>query len=201
MLPTNKIREKREQQGLNQSELARRVGTTPSTISRLEAGERKLSQTYMVAIARALGCEPAELIGAGADLTGIRNLIPVLGDCHSQMWSVPIAGMGDRTIPVIPRGKYEKLSHAAYEAKDNSAAEVVGNGGYVIVIPFDSVRRFSLEGDWIVLHSIEGRMERFAIAAANSDQRGSFAIVNGEEVFFDEHNRAAGLVIATYREI
>jgi len=56
-------------------------------------------------------------------------------------------------------------------------------------------------GDWIVLQSKEGRMERFAIAQAGSDQRGGFAHVSGEELMFGDGHRPVGLVVATYREL
>ena len=70
-----------------------------------------------------------------------------------------------------------------------------------IVIPFEAVRRVPLVGDWIVLQSKEGRMERFAIAQAGSDQRGGFAHVSGEELMFGDGHRPVGLVVATYREL
>lgn len=56
------IREIRQTVGLTQSELARRVGLRQSEISRIENGQRRLTVERLLAIAGALGVEPAELL-------------------------------------------------------------------------------------------------------------------------------------------
>lgn len=58
----NRIRELREQKGWSTYKLAELVGTTQSTIHRLEAGRRKLTVEWMRRIADALGVQPADLI-------------------------------------------------------------------------------------------------------------------------------------------
>lgn len=58
----NGIRIFREKAGLNQAELARRVGTSRIQIGRLERGAVKLSPEWAERLAKVLGCSPHELI-------------------------------------------------------------------------------------------------------------------------------------------
>lgn len=58
----NRIRELREASRISSYELAERVGTTQSQISRLETGERRLTEDWMRRIARALNVAPSDLI-------------------------------------------------------------------------------------------------------------------------------------------
>lgn len=60
----NRIREIRESKGLTEAALADLVGTSQATIHRLETGERKLTEDWMRAIAKALEVTPADLISA-----------------------------------------------------------------------------------------------------------------------------------------
>lgn len=58
----NGIAAQRRKKGLNQSELARRVGTTRQQMGRLERGDRKLTREWAEKIAPALGCEAYDLL-------------------------------------------------------------------------------------------------------------------------------------------
>lgn len=54
--------------GLTQSELASRLGTPQSFVSKYERGERRLDVVEFVAVARAIGVDPCELLrSVGAD--------------------------------------------------------------------------------------------------------------------------------------
>ncbi|MBI4185316.1 MAG: helix-turn-helix transcriptional regulator [Proteobacteria bacterium] len=64
METSNRLRELRETRGLSLDRLAKMVGTTHQQISRLERGERRLTEGWMRRIATALGCRPSELIEA-----------------------------------------------------------------------------------------------------------------------------------------
>ena len=69
----NRIREWRHRRGLSVEELARRSRTTPSQISKLERGERRLTLDWMTRLAKALACRREDLLpsdlaaSAGAD--------------------------------------------------------------------------------------------------------------------------------------
>lgn len=58
----NRIRELRERRDMTQDALATAAGTSKMQISRLERGERRLTQNWMERIAAALGVHPAELL-------------------------------------------------------------------------------------------------------------------------------------------
>jgi phage repressor protein C with HTH and peptisase S24 domain len=60
----NRIRELRERQHMTQEELAAAIGTSKMQVSRLERGERRLTQSWMERIAQALQIHPAELLPA-----------------------------------------------------------------------------------------------------------------------------------------
>jgi len=54
--------EARNSARLTQRELAGRLGKPPSYVGKIEAGERNLSVLEFIALADALGAEPAELL-------------------------------------------------------------------------------------------------------------------------------------------
>ena len=56
-----RIRELREERGLSQDELARRLGVHPQSLWRYEHGERNLSASKIKEVATALNVEPGEL--------------------------------------------------------------------------------------------------------------------------------------------
>jgi len=62
---TNSIQDLRKQNSLSQQDLAKRIGTTGQQVGHLEAGRRKLTQDWMVRLAAALDCAPADLLGSG----------------------------------------------------------------------------------------------------------------------------------------
>jgi transcriptional regulator with XRE-family HTH domain len=59
----NRIRELREARKLTLEEVAERAGTTVQQLSRLERGERRLTDQWMRQIAQALEVRPASLLG------------------------------------------------------------------------------------------------------------------------------------------
>ena len=61
---SNRIRQERTKRGLTQAELADRCNTTNQQISRLEAGQRELTQSWLERLARALDINPVRLLPA-----------------------------------------------------------------------------------------------------------------------------------------
>jgi transcriptional regulator with XRE-family HTH domain len=70
----NRIREIREAKGLSQPQLAEKVGTSQPQMDRLEKGQRRLTQEWMQRIAKALKCEPGDLIAVTAGAAPARPL-------------------------------------------------------------------------------------------------------------------------------
>ena len=60
------VRRRRERHGLSQAALAAAVGRDRTTVCRWEAGERLPTVPALLALARALGCEPGTLLGRPA---------------------------------------------------------------------------------------------------------------------------------------
>ncbi|MAM57145.1 MAG: hypothetical protein CMN25_07410, partial [Salinicola sp.] len=62
MTSVNNMEELREAKGWKRPELAKRMGTTPQQVERLEKGQRGLSQKWIDKAAEALDVTPAEII-------------------------------------------------------------------------------------------------------------------------------------------
>lgn len=58
----NRIRELREEMGISQAELARRINVTAPALQKVEVGSRSLDQKWMRRIAPVLGVTPADLL-------------------------------------------------------------------------------------------------------------------------------------------
>lgn len=56
------IREWRKFRGLNQEQLAERIGIDRGYLSKIESGKRRYDQPFLEAAAEVLRCEPADLI-------------------------------------------------------------------------------------------------------------------------------------------
>lgn len=63
------IKAARNRRGLDQEELAKRIGVAVRTMSRYETGERDASLKTVRAIARALDMDAATILGMAEDLT------------------------------------------------------------------------------------------------------------------------------------
>lgn len=76
----NYIKEWRDYRDLTQKRLSERSGISEPVLSRLETGEQDYRQGHLEALADALACEPADLIGrlpgAPNELTVLINRIP-----------------------------------------------------------------------------------------------------------------------------
>jgi transcriptional regulator with XRE-family HTH domain len=59
----NCLKKLRKLRGWSQRHLAKRIGTTHDTISRLERDERPLSASWIERLARGLECDPVMLLG------------------------------------------------------------------------------------------------------------------------------------------
>lgn len=82
---TNKIKNARKEKNLTQAELAKKIGTTAQTVSRLEKGDLKLTVSRVQDIAEALGCDPSDLLFAtkkGNDIDA--KLLETFRDMNSE---------------------------------------------------------------------------------------------------------------------
>jgi transcriptional regulator with XRE-family HTH domain len=202
-MATNNMRKLREATGMSQSELARRIGTTPSTVNRLENGQRRFSQQYIEAIARVLSVAPGDLIGTFVATVSKDALIPIVGEVSAKNWRIPPTGeMGahERLSCILPP-KYSGMAGGAHLITDDHAPVIGPRGTYAVTVPYNSMRKTETNGDWAVIRSFEGKLTRTAIAQLNVIKGEATAIVDGEEIRVGRDHLAVDLVVAVYREL
>ena len=68
------IRAKRRMLGLNQEDLAKKLGLTQANISRIEASSKGPSAEMLLAVAEALGCDVRELMGMEDNIQARQSL-------------------------------------------------------------------------------------------------------------------------------
>lgn len=104
----NRIRERRRDLGMTQTELAKKVGLkTKGAISRIENDTRDLTQTQIVDFAKALNSTPSYLIGW--DKTDLDTIINRHPDLHPirKIRSVPILGTIACGTPIWAEENFE----------------------------------------------------------------------------------------------
>jgi phage repressor protein C with HTH and peptisase S24 domain len=117
----NKIRDIRLAKGWSMQKLAEAAGTTRAQIDKLEKGERRLTVDWLVRLAKPLGTDPRELMGAMGPVATHhpKNLLPVRA-AAPDLLAVRSAARGgddqemflaDGPIDHVPRPYY--LAHAA----------------------------------------------------------------------------------------
>ena len=109
--PPNRLRELRNQRGMTLERLAEGANTTFQQIQRLERGHLRLSHGWMVQLARALDCDPAEL----------------MSDSYSRRWANVRGkvGAGDQVVWVDTE-PYDRIE-APPQIDDASAVIVDGD--------------------------------------------------------------------------
>ena len=93
---------------MTQAELGKAVGLSSAQISRLEKGERALAVPWMERLARALGCQPAELLAPRHEAVGPSPPGPAEGapfdyadpvTVQARPWPIPFWGEGAGFCP------------------------------------------------------------------------------------------------------
>jgi phage repressor protein C with HTH and peptisase S24 domain len=106
----NRISEIRNARKISQDRLAELVGTGRSQIVKLERGERRLTVEWMERIARALQCEPAELLLRKTTTVGLPRKLGTeayaamdsqqKSDVDFRLANIPIPSLGARDVPI-----------------------------------------------------------------------------------------------------
>ena len=177
----NRIRELRKALGMSQGALANLVGTTNTQISRLENGERQLTQKWMQRLAPALRCAPADLMPFSSDHWPIelRASVPEKAG--------PPAASGSNVSPG-PEIRYLPLISWVQAGGWAEVADPYEPGGYERLVPV--TRRYSnrayalkIEGD--SMQSLDGDSfpDGFIIAVEplQEAKNGSYVIAKLED--------------------
>lgn len=77
------FREWRLHAHLSQKQLAKRVGRTAATVSRIENGMREITRDYLVKFAEAVGCRPGDPINRPPEKISIDEIIET-SDAHDE---------------------------------------------------------------------------------------------------------------------
>lgn len=93
----NHIRQLREARGLTLEQLAEAVGTSNQQISLLELNKRQLTVSWMVRLAKVLGCHPWTLVEGDLDLELLIRLSALSDEAKARLLaSLDDSGSGAR---------------------------------------------------------------------------------------------------------
>lgn len=176
---SNRIRELREGRGLSMDKLARLANTSAPQINKLEKGERRLTQDWMVRIGRALGVSPAELIAAKGALPA---RAAAAGLAEDQMRFLPhgVVEVDGTELAAVPR--YDAALSAGPGSIIDADAEPIGHWFIdtqwlravtrtaparlaVLRVSGDSMEDTLADGDWVLVDRGQTRASQEGIYA------------------------------------
>ena len=170
--PLNHLSAWRRHRQLSQEQLADAVGTSKATISRLEAGQRGLSQKWLERLAPALRCEPPQLLGSPHAVVSISvSVVPLIDSIRASSWT-DVAdpypkGDGAKWLPV--QRKYGPRAFAL-QVQGPSMRPDYAEGDIIVVDPDIEAR----PGDDVVARldeSNEATFKRLRIKAYDAKGR------------------------------
>ncbi|MBQ0819401.1 MULTISPECIES: helix-turn-helix domain-containing protein [Microvirga] len=166
------IRELREVKGLTQSDLAKRIGVSPSYMSQIEANQRSLSGTVIVELARVLRVD----VAAFSNDDGVRlaaTLREVLGDPALGSLDITLQELKNASLhaPKLARALIDlhrlyRRAEEKYRSLDDALRASEGNAGSH-QSAFEEVRDFfHFIGNYV--DSLDRSAEALAARIANS---------------------------------
>lgn len=186
----NFLAEHRVAAGLNQYELADKLGTTQNQVSRLETGKRKLTLRWLTRLAKALDKAVAELLEApvaSAQDTPAKIIPTDVGKLETvQIVSPPNASLANE--PVAPRSR--RYIDVLGRAAGGREGKFILNGERIdrIVCPPSVEAASNPYALYVYGTSMEPRYEDGDMVVANPDapyRKGSYVVV---QLTTDEEN-------------
>lgn len=191
----NRIRERRRDLGMTQTELAKKVGLkTKGAISRIENDTRDLTQTQIVDFAKALNSTPSYLIGWDkTDLDAIINRHPDLHPIR-KIRSVPILGTIACGTPIWAEENFE-----GYVGIDPAHMD----GEFALICKGDSMVDAEIHDGDIVLMKKVSDVEDGQIAAVLIEDETTLKRVYKKEnlLVLQPCNRNYSPIIYSYEEV
>lgn len=130
----NRLKEWRKHRSITQERLAEAVGTSHSTIQRIENGKIRLSDYWAMRLASALRCEPSELFAGNVQPTSAPiRAVP-------QISWVQATALSPEANP-LEKGDYEDIVYYASKRENLIALRVKG----------DSMDRVAPDGSLIIV--------------------------------------------------
>lgn len=191
----NRIRERRRDLGMTQTELAKKVGLkTKGAISRIENDTRDLTQTQIVDFAKALNSTPSYLIGW--DKTDLDTIINRHPDLHPirKIRSVPILGTIACGTPIWAEENFE-----GYVGIDPAHMD----GEFALICKGDSMVDAEIHDGDIVLMKKVSDVEDGQIAAVLIEDETTLKRVYRKEnlLVLQPCNRNYSPIIYSYEEV
>lgn len=147
----NRLKELREEHGLSIAALARLVGTSHATISRLESGKMQLTELWARKIATVMKIGVAEIFGEV--MTPMTPGMAVLGEVQAGVWKE--AEVADELryppLPILPDHVYSKVRQFALRVRGDSMNRVVQDGMYIVCASWPELGREPEDGDLVVV--------------------------------------------------
>ena len=131
-----RLRAERKQQKISLRELARRIGSDPNIVSRLETGKRKMSVEWLSTLSDALGLRAAELL---EPVSPEERVLVKAGAC-CNIWKQDCWYGPDQryAIKVPPDSRYPGSERFAVEALCQAMNKRHPAGALVICVPLDA---------------------------------------------------------------
>jgi len=155
----NRLEIIRDSRGLTREQLAEKLGTTATTIYRLEKGIRELSPRWMDKISKALNIPAWHLIQDPDLIEGKSEIIstPVIGEVQAGVWhEADILGdtIGELEN-VYPPAKYAENAYAL-RVSGESMNLVFPHGTYLICVPWQQAPPVTTGTHVIVKRAYDG---------------------------------------------
>ncbi len=166
MILTNNIQEQREARGWSRPELAKRMGTSPQQVERLEKGQRNLTLDWIEKAARALGIPPLDVIAPKGG-TSMRILDPDIpptrgaadGDGSIQLKRINLGfAMGDGT------NLDDYVEEGTIDFDANLLRVITQSPPHRIVVADgvgDSMQPTLLDSDMIVIDTLQNQLNKW----------------------------------------
>ncbi len=126
---SNRVREIREEKGLDLRFVAKRAGTSAQMLSMIERGERRLSLQWMNKIAAALDCAPADLLPNGLTMPAAPTANHEAQSVVASFKGVPVLGnINTLTGRLNLKGSSRREPIAALDKIDGSSVVMMPDG-------------------------------------------------------------------------
>ncbi|NKB59504.1 MAG: helix-turn-helix domain-containing protein [Alphaproteobacteria bacterium] len=171
-MESNRIKHLRTQRRISQTELGKMLNSGRSTVVKLERGEMRLTTEWMARIARALECEPADLLPSAED-----KQVPIVGYVGVDAEVILVDDNSAQTV-ICPRG-LDPEQTIAIEVREGSMFPI--EDGWVLFftrsyegVPIDAVGHFCAvkianSGAMLVKHlRLGSQANRFTLFSASA---------------------------------
>jgi transcriptional regulator with XRE-family HTH domain len=158
-MANNKVKMRRKARRITLEQLSELSGYSVSYLSRIESGKRQLNEESAAAIAAALKCSPAQLMGNGVNLIA-KNVIDLTVSLESKVYllgdiqaGAPVnihSGPADLDdFVTLPNA--DRLPRFALRVVGDSMNLVARNGDIVICVKYMDLGHDPQPGDYVIV--------------------------------------------------